>query len=234
MSKAELESVDVRTNAQLELKVTKEDVLNVLLEKKENELTEDIEKLTVIKNENEKNSEQVVKDFILSIVGKDFTEHNHYYSRNDIENAIRYVWDDLTDYEFNSYYVYDIGHLNTLKNPTRVKEKQVRTSVRTYKMKTRRSNTFSYHLIKEVKDLDGWSGTLDKKVKKKLTKQQIKDLQIAIKKVNTFHEAYKNNHIALCNLEYELLTLDTNRAFRNKLTKTIIANADLTQLLLDA
>ena len=38
MSKAELESVNVNTNAQLELKVTKEDVLNVLLEKKENEL----------------------------------------------------------------------------------------------------------------------------------------------------------------------------------------------------
>tara|TARA_B100001287_G_C22619002_1_gene499037 strand:+ start:56 stop:760 length:705 start_codon:yes stop_codon:yes gene_type:complete len=234
MNKAELESVDVRTNAQLELKVTKEDVLNVLLEKKENELVEAIEKLTVIKNENEKNSKQVIKDFILSIVGKEFTEHNHYYSRNDLESAIKYVWDDLTGYEFNNYSVYDIRHLNSVKNPTRVKEKQIHASVRTYEMSTRPGNIFSYHLIKEVEDLDGWSGTLDKRVEQKLTKQQIKDLKIAIKKVNAFNEAYKNDHIALSTLEYELLTLDTNRAFRNKLTKTIIANADLTQLLLDA
>ena len=234
MSKAELESVDVRTNAQLELKVTKEDVLNVLLEKKENELVEAIEKLTVIKDENEKNSKQVMEDFILSIVDKEFTECDHYYNRNNLEGAVKYVWDELTTYKLNSYYVYDIGHLNTVKNPTRVKEKQVRTSVHTYEMCTTRHNTFSYHLIKDVENLDGWEGTLNKRVEQKLTKDQIKNLKVAIKKVNAFNEAYKNDHIALSTLEYELLTLDTNRAFRNKLTKTIIANADLTQLLLDA
>ena len=76
MSKAELESVNVNTNAQLELKVTKEDVLNVLLEKKENELIEAIEKLTVIKDENEKNSKQVMEDFILSIVYKNLQNAN--------------------------------------------------------------------------------------------------------------------------------------------------------------
>lgn len=234
MSKAELESVDVRTNAQLELKVTKEDVLNVLLEKKENELVEAIEKLTVIKDENKKNSKQVIKDFILSIVGKEFTEYNHYYNRNDLEGAVKHVWDDLTSYDFNGYDVYDIRHLNTVKNPTRVKEKKVHTSVHTYQISTRRDNTFAYHLVKEVEDLDGWEGTLNKRVEQKLTKDQIKDLEIAIKKVNAFNEAYKNDHIALSTLDYELLTLDTNRAFRNKLTKTIISNADLSQLLLDA
>ena len=233
MSKAELESVSVNTNAQLELKVTKEDVLNVLLEKKENELVEAIEKLTAIKDENEKNSKQVMEDFILSIVDKEFTECEHYYAK-DLRSRVRYAWEHLTSYDFNGYDVYDIRHLNTVKNPTRVKEKKVHTSTYTYKVNMRGDNTFAYHLIKEVEDLNGWEGTLNKRVEQKLTKDQIKDLKIAIKKINAFNEAYKNDHIALATLEYELLTLDTNRAFRNKLTKTIIANADLTQLLLDA
>jgi len=233
MSKAELESVSVNTNAQLELKVTKEDVLNVLLEKKENELVEAIEKLTAIKDENEKNSKQVMEDFILSIVDKEFTECEHYYAK-DLRSRVRYAWEHLTSYDFNGYDVYDIRHLNTVKNPSRVKQKKVHTSTYTYKVNTRGGNTFAYHLIKDVEDLNGWEGTLNKKVEQKLTKDQIKDLKIAIKKVNAFNEAYKNDHIALATLEYELLTLDTNRAFRNKLTKTIIANADLTQLLLDA
>lgn len=233
MSKAELESVNVNTNAQLELKVTKEDVLNVLLEKKENELVEAIEKLTAIKDENEKNSKQVMEDFILSIVDKEFTECEHYYAK-DLRSRVRYAWEHLTSYDFNGYDVYDIRHLNTVKNPTRVKEKKVHTSTYTYKVNMRGDNTFAYHLIKDVEDLNGWEGTLNKRVEQKLTKDQIKDLKIAIKKVNAFNEAYKNDHIALATLEYELLTLDTNRAFRNKLTKTIIANADLTQLLLNA
>jgi len=233
MSKAELESVSVNTNAQLELKVTKEDVLNVLLEKKENELVEAIEKLTAIKDENEKNSKQVMEDFILSIVDKEFTECEHYYGK-DLRSRVRYAWEHLTSYDFNGYDVYDIRHLNTVKNPTRVKEKKVHTSTYTYKVDMRGDNTFAYHLIKDVEDSDGWEGTLNKRVEQKLTKDQIKDLKIAIKKINAFNEAYKNDHIALATLEYELLTLDTNRAFRNKLTKTIIANADLTQLLLDA
>ena len=233
MSKAELESVDVRTNAQLELKVTKEDVLNVLLEKKENELVEAIEKLTVIKDENEKNSKQVIEDFILSIVDKEFTECEHYYAK-DLRSRVRYAWEQLTVYDFNKYDVYDLIHLNTVKNPSRVKQKKVHTSTNTYKVNMRDDNTFAYHLIKDVEDLNGWEGTLNKRVEQKLTKDQIKDLKIAIKKVNAFNEAYKNDHIALSTLEYELLTLDTNRAFRNKLTKTIISNADITQLLLDA
>ncbi len=233
MSKAELESVSVNTNAQLELKVTKEDVLNVLLEKKENELVEAIEKLTVIKDENEKNSKQVMEDFILSIVNKEFTECEHYYAK-DLRSRVRYAWEHLTVYDFNGYDVYDIVQLNTVKNPSRVKQKKVHTSTYTYKVNMRGDNTFAYHLIKEVEDLNGWEGTLNKRVEQKLTKDQIKDLKIAIKKINAFNEAYKNDHIALATLEYELLTLDTNRAFRNKLTKTIIANADLTQLLLDA
>jgi len=233
MSKAELESVSVNTNAQLELKVTKEDVLNVLLEKKENELVEAIEKLTAIKDENEKNSKQVMEDFILSIVDKEFTECEHYYAK-DLGSRVRYAWEYLTSYDFNGYDVYNIIQLNTVKNPTRVKEKKVHTSTYTYKVDTRSGSTFAYHLIKDVEDLNGWEGTLNKKVEQKLTKDQIKDLKIAIKKINAFNEAYKNDHIALATLEYELLTLDTNRAFRNKLTKTIIANADLTQLLLDA
>jgi len=233
MSKAELESVSVNTNAQLELKVTKEDVLNVLLEKKENELVEAIEKLTAIKDENEKNSKQVMEDFILSIVNKEFTECEHYYAK-DLRSRVRYAWEHLTVYDFNGYDVYDIVQLNTVKNPSRVKQKKVHTSTYTYKVNMRGDNTFAYHLIKEVEDLNGWEGTLNKRVEQKLTKDQIKDLKIAIKKINAFNEAYKNDHIALATLEYELLTLDTNRAFRNKLTKTIIANADLTQLLLDA
>ncbi len=233
MSKAELESVSVNTNAQLELKVTKEDVLNVLLEKKENELVEAIEKLTAIKDENEKNSKQVMEDFILSIVDKEFTECEHYYAK-DLRSRVRYAWEHLTVYDFNGYDVYDIVQLNTVKNPSRVKQKKVHTSTYTYKVNMRGDNTFAYHLIKEVEDLNGWEGTLNKRVEQKLTKDQIKDLKIAIKKINAFNEAYKNDHIALATLEYELLTLDTNRAFRNKLTKTIIANADLTQLLLDA
>jgi hypothetical protein len=233
MSKAELESVNVNTNAQLELKVTKEDVLNVLLEKKENELVEAIEKLTVIKDENEKNSKQVMEDFILSIVDKEFTDCEHYYAK-DLGSRVRYAWEELTSYDFNNYDVYDIRHLNTVKNPTRVKEKKVHTSTYTYNVDMRGGNTFVYQLVKEVEDLNGWEGTLTKRVEQKLTKDQIKDLKIAIKKVNAFNEAYKNDHIALSNLEYELLTLDNNRAFRNKITKTIIANADLTQLLLDA
>ena len=233
MSKAELESVNVNTNAQLELKVTKEDVLNVLLEKKENELVEAIEKLTVIKDENEKNSKQVIEDFILSIVDKEFTECEHYYNK-DIRSRVKYAWEELTVYDFNRYDVYDIIHLNTVKNPSRVKQKKVHTSTYTYKVNMRGDNTFAYNLIKDVEDSNGWEGTLNKRVEQKLTKDQIKDLKIAIKKVNAFNEAYKNDHIALSTLEYELLTLDTNRAFRNKLTKTIISNADLTQLLLDA
>lgn len=233
MSKAELESVNVNTNAQLELKVTKEDVLNVLLEKKENELVEAIEKLTVIKDENEKNSKQVMEDFILSIVDKEFTECEHYYNK-DLRSRVKYAWEELTVYDFNGYDVYDIIHLNTVKNPSRVKQKKVHTATYTYKVNMRGDNTFTYTLIKDVEDSNGWEGRLNKRVEQKLTKDQIKDLKIAIKKVNAFNEAYKNDHIALSTLEYELLTLDTNRAFRNKLTKTIIANADLTQLLLDA
>ena len=233
MSKAELESVNVNTNAQLELKVTKEDVLNVLLEKKENELVEAIEKLTVIKDENEKNSKQVTEDFILSIVDKEFTECEHYYNK-DLRSRVKYAWEELTVYDFNGYDVYDIIHLNTVKNPSRVKQKKVHTSTYTYKVNMRGDNTFTYTLIKDVEDSNGWEGQLRKRVEQQLTKEQIKDLKIAIKKVNAFNEAYKNDHIALSTLEYELLTLDTNRAFRNKLTKTIIANADLTQLLLDA
>ena len=97
MSKAELESVNVNTNAQLELKVTKEDVLNVLLEKKENELVEAIEKLSVIKDENEKNSKQVMEDFILSIVDKEFTECEHYYNK-DLRSRVKYAWEELTAY----------------------------------------------------------------------------------------------------------------------------------------
>ena len=233
MSKAELESVNVNTNAQLELKITKEDVLNVLLEKKENELVEAIEKLTVIKDENEKNSKQVIEDFILSIVDKEFTECEHYYNK-DIRSRVKYAWEELTVYDFNRYDVYDIIHLNTVKNPSRVKQKKVHTSTYTYKVNMRGDNTFTYHLIKGVEDSNGWEGQLHKRVEQQVTKEQIKDLKIAIKKVNAFNEAYKNDHIALSTLEYELLTLDTNRAFRNKLTKTIISNADLTQLLLDA
>ena len=233
MSKAELESVNVNTNAQLELKITKEDVLNVLLEKKENELVEAIEKLSVIKDENEKKSKQVMEDFILSIVDKEFTECEHYYNK-DIRSRVKYAWEELTVYDFNRYDVYDIIHLNTVKNPSRVKQKKVHTSTYTYKVNMRGDNTFTYHLIKGVEDSNGWEGQLHKRVEQQVTKEQIKDLKIAIKKVNAFNEAYKNDHIALSTLEYELLTLDTNRAFRNKLTKTIIANADLTQLLLDA
>lgn len=233
MSKAELESVDVRTNAQLELKVTKEDVLNVLLEKKENELVEAVEKLTIIKDENEKNSKKVMEDFILSIVDKEFTEYEHYYSKN-LEARVRYAWEELTVYNFNGYDVYDIRHLNTVKHPTRVREKKVHTSTYTYEVNKRGDNSFRYNLVKDIEDSNGWTGQLQKKVDQKLTKDQIKDLKIAIKKINAFNEAYKNDHIALSTLEYELLTLDTNRAFRNKLTKTIIANADLSQLLLDA
>ena len=154
MSKAELESVDVRTNAQLELKVTKEDVLNVLLEKKENELVEAIEKLTVIKDENEKNSKQLKKDFMLSIVDKDFTEYEHHYGSH--ENTLRDIWSALTEYDFNSYDVYDIRHLNTVKNPTRVKEKQCYTSVHTYEINMKRNNTFGYTLINEIEATDGW------------------------------------------------------------------------------
>lgn len=233
MSKAELESVDVRTNAQLELKVTKEDVLNVLLEKKENELVEAIEKLTIIKDENEKNSKKVIEDFVLSIVNKEFTEHQHYHN-GSYKYAINDVWSAITQYDYNGYNVYDIRHLNTVKNPTRVKEKKVRTSTYTYEVNIKRDNTFTYTLTKDVEDPNGWEGNLHKVVVQKLTKGQIKDLKIAIKKVNAFNEAYKNDHIALATLDYELLTLDTNRAFKNQLTKTIIANADLTQLLLDA
>lgn len=233
MSKAELESVDVRTNAQLELKVTKEDVLNVLLEKKENELVEAIEKLTIIKDENKKNSKQLIEDFVLSIVNKEFTEHQHYHN-GSYKNAINDVWSAITQYDYNGYNVYDIRHLNTVKNPTRVKEKKVRTSTYTYEVNIKRDNTFTYTLTKDVEDPNGWEGNLHKVVVQKLTKGQIKDLKIAIKKVNAFNEAYKNDHIALATLDYELLTLDTNRAFKNQLTKTIIANADLTQLLLDA
>ena len=233
MSKAELESVDVRTNAQLELKVTKEDVLNVLLEKKENELVEAIEKLTVIKDENEKNSKKVMEDFILSVVDKEFTEYEHYYSKN-LEGRVRHAWEELTIYNFNGYDVYDIRHLNTVKHPTRVREKKVHMSTYTYEINKRGDNSFRYNLVKDIEDSNGWTGQLQKKVDQKLTKDQVKDLKIAIKKINAFNEAYKNDHIALSTLEYELLTLDTNRAFRNKLTKTIIANADLSQLLLDA
>jgi hypothetical protein len=233
MSKAELESVDVRTNAQLDLKVTKEDVLNVLLEKKENELVEAIEKLTIIKDENKKNSKQLIEDFVLSIVNKEFTEHQH-YRNGSYKNAINDVWSAITQYDYNEYDVYDIRHLNTVKNPTRVKEKKVRTSTYTYEVNIKRDNTFAYTLTKDLEDPNGWEGNLHKVVDRKLTKDQIKDLKIAIKKINAFNEAYKNDHIALATLDYELLTLDTNRSFRNQLTKTIIANADLTQLLLDA
>ena len=233
MSKAELESVNVNTNAQLELKVTKEDVLNVLLEKKENELVEAIEKLTVIKDENEKNSKQVMEDFILSIVDKEFTKYEHYYNK-DLRSKVRYTWEQLTIYNYNSYHVYDIRQLNTVKNPTRVKEKKTSNSVHVYEVNTRSDNSFDYTLLQDIEDLNGWEGQLHKRVEQQLTKEQIKDLKIAIKKVNAFNEAYKNDDIALSTLEYELLTLDSNRTFRNKLTKTIIANADLTQLLLDA
>lgn len=232
MSKAELESVDVRTNAQLELKVTKEDVLNVLLEKKENELVEAIEKLTVTKDENEENSKQLKEDFVLSVVDKDFTKYEHHYG--SYERTVDDIWGSITSDKFNSYDVYDIRHLNTVKNPTRVKEKQTRALTYIYEINTKCNNTFRYTLINEIEATDGWQGKLYKKVEQKLTKSQIKDLKIVIKKINAFNEAYKNDDIALATLEYELLTLDTNRSFRNKLTKTIIANADLTQLLLDA
>ena len=82
-----------------------------------------------------------MEDFILSIVDKEFTECEHYYAK-DLRSRVRYAWEHLTSYDFNGYDVYNIIQLNTVKNPTRVKEKKVHTSTYTYKVDMRSGNNF--------------------------------------------------------------------------------------------
>lgn len=230
----EKQTVDVTTNAMLDLKVTKEDVLSVLIQEEEDRLNaelKDAEKhfddLTEKVKQHEKEIASVVynNEAFKGFYEEISTQYGYVHMRN------QYVVKDYNKKDLRSLKIYDMNKLEGLVNPQKSNSKFTYVHEQHDKLDDYIEN-LKFPLIKDYKDADGFSGTLRKTFIVSLTPAEKKKIKLIINKLNKLSFPLLELKQSINELSYRILTLDSDRRFKNKLTKTILKSADLNKLFL--
>ena len=228
------QTVDVTTNTVLDLKVTKEDVLNVLMQEEEDRLNAELE----IEEGNLKKLEEKENDCYEQIAE---VVYNNEAFKNSLD-AVKETYSSsylqkqfmISDYKadrLTSLKAYDIDRLEHLTHPEKSTQKYtyLHASARIF---NEAANGCTYRITKEYTDAEGFSGNLNKSFKVTLTGDEVKKIKAIINKFNKLAIPRVEYMQKINELRYRILTLDSDRRFKNKLTKTILKSADLNKLLL--
>jgi hypothetical protein len=229
----EKQKVDVTTNAMLDLKVTKEDVLSVLIQEEEDRLNaelkieesnlnklEEKEKVcyeqiaeVVYSNKGFNGSLDAMKEVYTSeFMGKQYMKTNHKVDRKSIKT-------------------YEMNRLEGLAHPEKSTQKYTYLYA-TSMMFNENAEASTYRMNKDYTDAEGFSGVLHKSIKITLTDDERRKIKTIINKFNKLAIPRIECMHEINELSYRILTLDSDRKFKNKLTKTILKSADLNKLFL--
>lgn len=232
MSKAELTT---EVNSKLNLDLTKDDLLTVLISEEENKIQAEIDELEekIKKFDNRRDMSSVIynqwKDY--------FFEKLDIKSTKAITVEIRFHSDHkslLNDYgDYIEYEVYDIRRLEGLKNPARASNKKYHSSARQFKV-NKECKSITIIQSKDYKSKDGFEGTIHKSKIVSLTKTHMKEVNKIVNEYNDSLQEYVNNKVKLSELQYKLLTLDTDKNIKAAFIKKIVNTSDYTSLLLES
>ena len=229
----EKQTVDVTTNTVLDLKVTKEDVLNVLMQEEEDRLNAELEieesNLKKLEAKEKACYEQIAEVVYSNKAFEDNLDAVKEIYTGDFMRRQYMTTDHKSDRK--SLKVYDMDKLEHLAHPEKSTQK--------YTYLYASNNIFNdhgdgctYRMTKEYTDAEGFSGTLKKSFKVSLTGDERRKIKVIINKFNKLTIPRIECMQKINELRYKILTLDSDRRFKNKLTKTILKSADLNKLLL--
>ena len=195
-------------NSKIDLTLTKEDVLTVLMHEKEEELNNELEVLIKKREVVKEEIKDLIKSTEAAVIKKYKGDVVHSLFYNDYNNCIRFSF-------------YNIGRLENLKNPKTAKDK----------MYSEQCYSFSFgkniEIGKVVKN-DGFEGVITKNVSSSSFPASIKS---AIGKLDKLQAKSIKLKIEIADFQYQLLILDTDRSIKAKLIKQIVKTTDFKLLL---
>jgi hypothetical protein len=206
--------LDLKTilNSKIDFTITKEDVLNILISEKEQQLSDTIDsiekKIVENKEEIKKLKEKIISVFKKKEkLGDDISIRNEFF---------------YSKYHNDVYTYFDIQRLETLKNPSRAENI------------TRQNNYISFCFRTDIIcykhfEKDGFEGELTKIIVLKPTRE----MNSLLEKINLIDRENKNLFIKSCELKYKRLCLDTDKSLRSEFIKKIVNTTDLKTLLIE-
>ncbi len=229
----EKQTVDVTTNAMLDLKVTKEDVLSVLMQEEEDRLNAELE----IEESNLKKLEEKEKVYYEQIAEVVYSNEAF---KNDLDVIKETYTSDFMKRQYmtinhkadrKSIKTYDMDRLEDLAHPEKSTQKYTYLYAAISKF-NENGDGCTYKMSKEYTDAEGFSGVLKKSIEVTLTSDERRKIKTIINKFNKLVVPRIEFMSKINELRYKILTLDSDRKFKNKLTKTILKSADLNKLFL--
>lgn len=226
-------SDNAEINVKIDLRVTKDDILNLLLEKKEKELEKTVEEKSKSLMDLNKRRDELYKEIFFEKAHHEYRNHICYKMRHNRDINDRYYWSsnfiqffvqDIVDYKNIIYRTYNVEKLASYSNPKAAVEHAKYTTrwIHEYKLKDYSvSHTYKYSTDWEDKFF-----TLGP-----LKKSQVKNLKEQIDELNTIYQEIQKITIVLREAQYKLLTFEKDRSIRNELTKALIAGVDVKTLL---
>jgi hypothetical protein len=211
------EGQEVQVNASIDFTINKDDVLTVLMSEREEQMQAEIDAY----DEKIKQAGKTLDEIINQI--KDMFRKQHKLQPDDefqdrmLDNYRR------SEREYKGIELYDIDYLSTLTNPSRAKRKKRTEHYADLVM------TSHVYVERYVKTDDGFTGRLEKKIEIKNTKKY----QPLIDKYNQVRDDQYKLREAQSQLEYDLITLDSNKSVKASLVKKIVNTTDFKQFLLD-
>ena len=229
---------NAKVSVKIELKVTKDDILSLLLERKEKQLEKVIDKEFKSLVELNKKRAKIYKDIYEELAHPEYKEkikgqiensYRHDPSDEDPsdENYFRYshrnhymsFLENITNHTYKEYACYHITRLSGYANPKIAVEqnKYIRHYTMTYELKDY-SMSHNYGIRN--------SYTLEP-----MNSEELEKFEKQINELNAIYQETEKVEKSLRENQYNLLIFDKDRSIRNELTKAIITGIDVRTLL---
>ena len=236
-------SDDAQVSVKIELKVTKDDILHLLLEKREKELDKVINEKVKSLIELNKRRAKIYKDIYQELAHPEYKEHTaKYYASAEREepedenyflsNCYKWFLEKIVDSEGYGYNCYHITRLSEYSNPKIAVErsKVKRNYTMIYKLKDYSiPHTYKYTKV-------DWEGPYKREkdyyyTLLPMSSKEIKKLEKQINELNAIYQETEKVEKSSREAQYNRLILDKDRSIRNELTKALIAGVDVKTLL---
>ena len=236
-------SDNAEINVKIDLRVTKDDILNLLLEKREKELDKVINEKVKSLIELNKRRSKIYKDIYQELAHPEYKEHTvKYYASAEREepedenyyrsNCYKWFLERIVDSERYGYNCYHITRLSEYSNPKiAVERSKVKTNcTMVYKLKDYSiPHTYKYTKV-------DWEGPYKREkdyyyTLLPMSSKEIKKLEKQINELNAIYQETEKVEKSSREAQYNRLILDKDRSIRNELTKALIAGTDIKTLL---
>lgn len=207
------DELDTNVKSKLELNITKEDVLEVLIVEKEQEYKRELEIIYGVLDNNEKELEASEAKLRSIIINKHKLKE---------EDAFSMLTNDYSAEAKVDIIQYDMARLSTIKRPDLARKKRVTVQ---HNMLTISSQIN----VKRKVEQDGFCGQLIKTIEMSILS---KPLQKELAKYNDVYIRGKQLLADQSGVEYKILILEHDRSIKSNLVKKIVNASDVSLLLL--